>query len=101
MNGLVLCTGANKTVGSLEFSKTRLQPLVKPRKRGATPSGVGAEACCHLGGSGQRRWGRESSLQNRDPKHLCVCTENKNPNEMQSEMQFSQNENNFHDVLFY
>lgn len=33
MNGLVLCTGANKTVGSLEFSKTRLQPLVKPRKR--------------------------------------------------------------------
>lgn len=33
MNGLVLCTGANKTVGSLGFSKTRLQPLVKPRKR--------------------------------------------------------------------
>lgn len=33
MNGLVLCAGANKTVGSLEFSKTRLQPLVKPRKR--------------------------------------------------------------------
>lgn len=33
MNGLVLCTGANKTVGSLEFSKTSLQPLVKSRKR--------------------------------------------------------------------
>lgn len=33
MNGLVLCAGANKTVGSLEFSKMRLQPLVKPRKR--------------------------------------------------------------------
>lgn len=32
MNGLVLSTGANKTVGSLEFSKTRLQPLVKHRK---------------------------------------------------------------------
>lgn len=33
MNGLVLYAGANKTVRSLEFSKTRLQPLVKPRKR--------------------------------------------------------------------
>lgn len=33
MNGLVLCAGANKTVGSFEFSKTRLQPLVKPKKR--------------------------------------------------------------------
>lgn len=33
MNGLVLCTGANKTVGSLEFSKTRLQALVKSGKR--------------------------------------------------------------------
>lgn len=32
MNGLVLCAGANKTVGSLEFSKTRLQPLVKHEK---------------------------------------------------------------------
>lgn len=32
MNGLVLCTGANKTVGSLEFSKMRLQALVKSRK---------------------------------------------------------------------
>lgn len=30
MNGLVLGAGANKTVGSLEFSKTRLQALVKP-----------------------------------------------------------------------
>lgn len=33
MNGLVLCNGANKTVGSLEFSKTRLQAMVKSRKR--------------------------------------------------------------------
>lgn len=32
MNGLVRCTGANKTVGSLEFSKMRLQPLVKHGK---------------------------------------------------------------------
>lgn len=32
MNGLVLCAGANKTVGSLEFSKMRLQPVVKHRK---------------------------------------------------------------------
>ena len=33
MNGLVPCAAANKTMGSLEFSKTRLQALVKPRKR--------------------------------------------------------------------
>lgn len=32
MNGLVLCAGANKTVGSLEFSEMRLQPVVKHRK---------------------------------------------------------------------
>lgn len=33
MNGLVLCAIANKTVGSSEFSKTRLQALVNSRKR--------------------------------------------------------------------
>lgn len=54
MNGLVLCAGANKTAGSLEFSKTRLQPVVKHRKteqlllelsRSTRPVGVWGVGC--------------------------------------------------------
>ena len=55
MNGLVLCTGANKTVGSLEFSKTSLQPLVKPRKREQLPVELEREHEA-LGGGGGGVW---------------------------------------------
>lgn len=81
MNGLVLCSGANKTVGSLEFSKTRLQPLVKPTKREQLllELELKHDATGGGGGGGVGGGGGDHCLQNRNSKYSCSQREMPNP----------------------